>query len=100
VAAHAPVSNTGTRLPASLAKLCLTLLAAALIVVLGELMASQLPDSTPTPAVSPVAVYATAPSSQPSVATAPNALPSGPADLNGGSRGFPPESLTVNQRLP
>ena len=84
---------------AHLARLYVAVFAAVLIVVLGALMASQLPGGGSVPAAAPVAVYA--PAVRASRQPAPvSAMPTSPADLNGGNRGFPAESLTVNQGLP
>ena len=83
--------------PGSLVKLGLALCAAALVVLMGQEMASQLPQPAAPPVPTPaVIIHAVGtPPSRPS-----NALPTSLADLNGGERGFAPEHLTVNQQLP
>jgi len=79
---------------ASLARVYLALFAAMLIIVLGVLMAIQLPAAYSPPA--PISTgFGRVSSGQPT-----NPLPTRLADVSGGSRDLPPERLTVSQRRP
>ena len=110
----------GSGPPANVANRYLVLLAAILVLLIGETIASQPPPPLPEPvrvdrygdfgeASNPYGAGAGFGGSaaagafsdqQPLPAPTSVVLPVSPRSLNGGNRGFPPESLTVNQRLP
>ncbi|HEX6511386.1 MAG TPA: hypothetical protein VF157_03745 [Chloroflexota bacterium] len=75
-----PAQRSMVRAGATTGWLALALAAALLVMLVGQVALDQPPPASPPPSPTALADY-------------------NPSDLNGGSRGFPPQDLTANYAL-